>query len=94
MIKIQVKDNGILMNGHAACSINGQDIVCSAISALTCTLIMGLQELTDNRIRADTGSGRTIIEWQELSDTGKLLVDTWFLGICKINEQYNCITFT
>ena len=38
--------------------------------------------------------GMTVIEWQELSDTGKLLVDTWFLGICRINEKYNCIMFT
>ncbi len=93
MITIQVRENGILMNGHAACSINGQDIVHSTISALTCAMIRGIQELTDNRIRADTGSGRTIIEWQELSDTGKLQVDMWFLGICAINEQYNCIEF-
>ena len=94
MITIQVSESGIRMDGHAGRSVNGQDIVCSAISALTCTLIMGLRELTDNRIRADTGSGRTIIEWQELSDTGKLLVDAWFLGITAINEQYNCISFT
>ena len=94
MINIKIGKDGIRMDGHAACGINGQDIVCSAISALTCTLIMGLQELTANRIRADTDSGRTIIEWQELSDTGKLLVDTWFLGICRINEKYNCIMFT
>ena len=94
MITIQVSESGIRMDGHAGRSVSGQDIVCSAVSALTCTLIMGLQELTDNRIRADTGSGRTIIEWQELSDTGKLLVDAWFLGITAINEQYNCISFT
>ena len=93
MIEIQVRENGIRMNGHAACGINAQNIVCSVISALTCTLIKALQELTDNWIRADTGSGRTIIEWQELSDTGKLLVDAWFLGICRINEQYNLISF-
>ncbi|MBQ8306957.1 MAG: ribosomal-processing cysteine protease Prp [Blautia sp.] len=93
MITVMIRENIIRMQGHAGCSINGQDIVCSAISALTCTLIMGLQELTDNRIRADTGSGTTIIEWQKLSDKGKILIDTWFLGICRINEQYNCITF-
>ena len=81
------------MDGHAGCGINGQDIVCSAVSALTCTLINALEHLTDNRIRADTGPGRTIIEWQELSDTGKLLVDAWFIGITAINEQYNCIDF-
>ena len=37
------------MDGHAQCHVNEQDIMCSAISALTCTLIMGLRELTDDR---------------------------------------------
>ena len=94
MIKIQIRENGIRMDGHAACGINGKDLVCSAISALTCTLIMGLQELTDNRIRAETDNGMTVSEWQKLSDKGKLLVDAWEIGINTINEQYNCITFT
>lgn len=93
MITVRITNNSIRMDGHAGYHKDGQDIVCSAVSALTCTLIMGLQELTDNRIRADTGDGMTVIEWQELSDTGKLLVDTWYLGLMAINDQYNCITF-
>jgi len=93
MITVRITSNGIRMDGHAQCHVNGQDIVCSAISALTCTLIMGLQELTDNRIRADTDAGMTSIYWGQLDDSGRLLVDTWYLGLLAINEQYNCITF-
>lgn len=93
MITIRITNNGIQMDGHAGYHIDGQDIVCSAVSALTCTLIMGLQELTDNRIRADTGDGKTRIYWGELNDYGRLLVDAWYLGLQAINEQYNCITF-
>lgn len=91
MIEVEVTDHRISMRGHAGQSQNGQDIVCAAVSALTCNLINSLQELTDNRIRADTGSGRTIIEWRELSESGRLLVDSWFLGISAINQEYNCI---
>lgn len=94
MIKVRITNNGIRMDGHAGHRINGQDIVCSAVSALTCTLIMGLQELTDNRIRADTDDGMTCIYWGDLDKDGKLLVDTWYLGLMTINEQYNCITLT
>lgn len=96
MIKIRITNNGVRMDGHAGHRINGQDIVCSAVSALTCTLIMGLQELTDNRIRADTGGtgeGMANIYWGELDKDGRLLVDTWYLGLMALNEQYNCITF-
>ena len=95
MIRLQVTNTGIRMDGHASeyRSTDG-NIVCAAISALTCTLIIALQSLSGNRIRAETGDGMTVIEWQELSDTGKTLVDNWFLGIAEINRQYNCITYT
>lgn len=93
MIKVRITNNGIRMDGHAGYHIDGQDIVCSAISALTCTLINAMERLTDNRIRADTGDGKTIIEWQELCEKGRLLVDAWYIGLLAINEQYNCITF-
>lgn len=93
MIEINIWKNGIQMQGHAGRSINGQDIVCAAISALTCSLINSLEHLTADHIRADTGSGKTEIEWFGLSDQGRLLVDSWFLGIAAINQEYNCITF-
>lgn len=93
MIQVRISSRGIQMQGHAGKSVNGQDIVCSAISALTCNLINSLEDLTDNRIRAETASGKTIIEWEELDERGKLLTDSWFLGLAAINQEYNCIEF-
>lgn len=93
MIKVQVTEHGIRMEGHADHYHDGCDRVCAAVSALTCNLINSLQELTNNRIRADTDSGMTVIEWGKLSDSGKLLVDSWFLGLAAINQEYSCITF-
>lgn len=81
------------MNGHAGCHVNGRDLACAAISALTCNLINSLQELTDVKIRAETGNGKTKIEWETLTEPAKLLVDSWFLGITDINREYNCIEF-
>ena len=93
MIQVKISSTGIRMNGHAGRSVNGQDIVCSAISALTCNLINSMEELTDNRIRAETAPGKTIIKWQNLDDRGKLLVDSWFLGLTAIDQEYSCIQF-
>lgn len=93
MIKVRVTEHGIWMEGHAGHYHNGCDRVCAAVSALTCNLINSLQELTNNRIRAETDDGMSVIEWEQLSESGKLLVDSWFLGITTINQEYNCITF-
>ena len=88
MITIKITDRSIRMNGHACQkSPDGIDRVCAAVSALTCNLING------DRIRAETASGMTVIEWEDLSDGGKLLVDSWFLGLTDINREYNCIEF-
>ena len=93
MIVVKVSPAGIKMQGHACRTVNGPDIVCSAISALTCNLINSLEQLTDNRIRAETASGHTVIEWDDLDEKGKLLVNSWFLGLTSINQKYNCIEF-
>ena len=89
MITIKITDRSIRMNGHACQkSPDGIDRVCAAVSALTCNLINSLKDLTGDRIR-----GMTVIEWEDLSDGGKLLVDSWFLGITVISQEYNCIQF-
>ena len=94
MISIQITEHGIQMSGHAQCKgSDGIDRACAAVSALTCNLINSLMELTGDRIRADTESGMAIVEWEKLSDKGKLLVDSWFLGMTDINREYNCIQF-
>ena len=86
-------EHRIRMDGHAGHYHDGCDRVCAAVSALTCNLINSLQELTNNRIRAETDDGMVEIEWESLSESGKLLVDSWFLGITAIDQEYNCITF-
>ena len=35
--------------------------------------------------------GNICIEWQTINDTGKALIDTWFLGILGIAEEYPVI---
>ena len=93
MINIHISSEKIIMNGHAGQSVNGQDIVCAAISALTCNLINSLERLTDNHIRTEIDSGKIIIEWNHLDDKGRILLDSWFMGVAVINQEYNCITF-
>ena len=94
MIEVKVREDMLALKGHACRKgSDGIDRACAAVSALTCNLINSLNDLTGDRIRADTGSGRTVIEWERLSDRGKLLLDSRILVLTEINREYNRITF-
>lgn len=93
MIQISVKPNKIHVSGHANVAPEGFDIVCAAVSALTLTLIRGLKEIAQMDFYENVEKGNICIEWQILNDTGKALVDTWFLGICGIAANYPGIEF-
>lgn len=94
MINVTITESGILMEGHAGYHENGQDLVCAAVSALTCNLINSLKNLTNIKVRAETKEGFTKIHWEKITAAGKLLVDSWFLGLTAINQEYECISFT
>ena len=81
----------ITVQGHAARPEGvqpGPNIVCAAVSALTLTLIEGLECIANERISARVDAGDVLIEWDELSDIGSALISTWFIGILKIQEAY------
>ena len=93
MITVLVTPNKIHLSGHANTAPRGSDIVCSAVSALTLTLIQGLREIAQIELYESVESGNICIEWQTINDTGKALINTWFLGICSIADEYPVIEF-
>lgn len=93
MINILVKPDKIHVSGHANMAPKGSDIVCAAVSALTLTLIRGLKDIAGILLYESIEAGNICIEWQTLNDTGKTLIDTWFLGICGIAAEYPGIDF-
>lgn len=93
MITVLVTSNRIHVSGHANAAPKGADIVCSAVSAITFTLLRGLKEIACMSIYESIEEGNICIKWQNLNDTGKALIDTWFLGICGIAAEYPVIEF-
>mgnify|MGYP002509294654 FL=1 len=93
MINVLVSLNRIRVSGHANIAPRGFDIVCAAVSALTLTLIQGLKDIALVELYENVEPGNICIEWQILNDTGKALIDTWFLGICRVAEEYQGINF-
>ena len=88
MIIIQIKKDQISVTGHAEAGPEGQDIVCAAVSTLTQNLISSIEELTEDKISYSISPGMVDIDYGELSEASKLLVDSFFLGICRIANSY------
>lgn len=88
MIAVSVRKDGIEISGHAGYAETGKDIVCAGVTALTQTLIRSLEDLTRDEIEYDISPGRTDIHYRDLSEAGKLLVDSFFIGICHIANEF------
>lgn len=88
MITVKIRDGNIIVSGHAGKAPKGQDIVCAAVSAITLTLINGLQNVAKSDFREEIRDGFVKIEWKYMNEIGKALIDTWYLGICEIAQEY------
>lgn len=88
MITIQIKKDKISVHGHAEAGPKGQDIVCAAVSTLTQNLISSIEDLTEDKISYSISPGMVDIDHEELSEASRLLVDSFFLGICSIANEY------
>lgn len=88
MIAVSVRQDGIKVSGHAGYAQHGQDIVCAAVSALTQTLIRSIEDLTSDKIEYEISPGKADIKYGNLSEKSKCLVDSFFIGVCMIADEY------
>lgn len=88
MICITKGENLIFVSGHANYAEPGRDIVCAGVSALVQTLIQSLEELTSEEIKYDMKPGAVHIYFGNLSERARLLVDSFFVGVSMIAEEY------
>ena len=92
MIAVNVRLDGITIEGHAGYAEAGKDIVCAGVTALTQTLIKSIEDLTSDTIQYDIMPGRGDIHYGNLSEEGKLLVDSFFIGVCLIADEFpDCV---
>lgn len=88
LIEASVRRDGITVKGHANYAISGSDIVCAGVTALAQTLIKSIKDLTDDKIEYEISPGRVDIKYGNLSEKSKTLVDSFFIGICMIAEEF------
>lgn len=88
LIEASVRRDGITVKGHANYAVSGSDIVCAGVTALAQTLIKSIKDLTDDKIEHEISPGRVDIKYGNLSEKSKTLVDSFFIGICMIAEEF------
>jgi len=81
------------VKGHAYSDEPGKDIVCSAVSMLTQTILIGLHDIAKLNISYEVDNGYLLCKLpidltdKELYDA-MLLIDTMLLGLKNIQESY------
>ena len=88
MIVVTITQDGLSVDGHAGYAETGNDIICAAVSALTQGLIHSMEALTDDRISYRIASGHVDIKYKNLSEQGKLLIDSFFIAMSDIQMTY------
>lgn len=88
MIAVSVRLDGITVSGHAGYDEHGRDIVCAGVTALVQALIRSMEDLTEDKFQYELSPGWADIKYRDLSESGKLLVDSFFIGICEIVEEF------
>ena len=88
LIEASVRRDGITVKGHANYAVSGSDIVCAGVTALAQTLIKSIKDLTDDKIEYEISPGRVDIKYGNLSEKSRALVDSFFIGICMIADEF------
>ena len=88
MIEASIRGDGISVTGHSGYAPPGQDIVCALVTALTQTLIRSIEDLAADRIEYKIFPGRADIKYGDLSEKAQTLVDSYFIGICMIADEF------
>lgn len=77
------------VSGHAGYDDHGYDIVCAAVSVLTCTAILGLQDIAKQDGKYSNSSGQCeILLTGSLTQSGQDILETMILGLSQVSVQY------
>ena len=70
MIVVKIRENSLIIDGHAGYEEKGKDIVCAGVDALTQTLVKSIEDLTEDKIEYDISPGRADIKvWESFRES-------------------------
>jgi len=88
LIVVSITPNCITVEGHAGYAEPGRDIVCAAVSGLIHNLVQSIESLTEDSVKFNIRPGYAEIVYKDLSVEGRLLIDSFFIGVSDIVAAY------
>lgn len=88
MIEVNIRKDEVKVSGHANYAVSGSDIVCAGVTALIQTLIKSIEDLTEDKIEYEISPGRVDIKYRDLSEKSQTLVDSFFIGVGMIADEF------
>ena len=84
---MSVRKDRITVTGHSGYDEPGQDIVCAGVTTL-CQTLRSIESLTEDTIKYEISPGRADIQYGNLSEKSRTLVDSFFIGTCMIADEF------
>ncbi len=91
-VKFYLKENtyyGFALKGHAEYAEKGEDILCSAVSALAINTVNSIERLTGDRIVSESKDGMLRAKVTgEVSHESHILIKSLMIGLADIYKEY------
>ena len=88
MIKVELKDNLITINGHAGYDDKGKDIVCASVSSIVITTINGIIEIDPDAIEYSDLDNELVIKKIKEDETVNKLLNNMILLLENLEKDY------
>ena len=83
----------LVADGHTGYGIEGEDIVCAALSSIIQTAVLGLMRVAGISADVETNDGYLSFELPKLNENDRhnadMILDTMLCGIADLNEGYS-----
>ena len=88
MIKIEIKKDQIIINGHSGYSVSGSDIVCASVSSIAITSINAILRIDENSINYKQEDGFLEINILKHTDIIDSLIENMIDLLSELEKQY------
>ena len=93
VIKSRGHNVSLVADGHTGYGVEGEDIVCAALSSVIQTAVLGLMRVAGINAEVETDEGYLSLELPKLNEQDRhnadMILDTMLCGIADLNEGYS-----